>query len=985
MKNRTSHQIKALIIVCFFLINTVFIAVCSEKTSAESIILNLDSTTESVNKPNQDGLDSSGDVSLSYQDYKEIYQKANRPQEDINVDVSSYNISDSTYQWVEKLDGPHSEGLLTSSDGYAEWNFSITNAGMYNIEVAYLPVEDKGSTIVRELWIDGRKPFSETGSISFSRAFQNADAIITDSNGNQQRPSQVEKFEWQLSVFRDSLGYFNEPLQFFLSSGSHSMRLVSIKESMIIGSILIRRISPIISQSDKEQQFESSGYQPTTGISIDIQGEDAVLKSDSSIYPINDSSSAITKPSSSTKILLNTIGGLKWQKIGQWTEWGFSAPKTGLYKIGIKARQGVYSGQPSYRRIYIDGEVYSDAYEQVKFPYSTKWGMYVIGGEEHPSLVYLKEGVHIIRLEAQLGEMTELIQQITASMIELNRIYRSFLAIVGPTADKNRDYDFKILFPDEIEEIERQSIILNDISEKYIDVNGEESAQSQQLKMFAAQLKKMHDKPDRIAKVFSDFLNNISALGSWVNSVTNQPLEIDYISVYSPELPFLAANAGLWTDFIFSAKRFAASFFIDYESITTANGNDDAITVWTFSGRDQANALNQLILNDYTPNSKIPVNLQLVPPGTLLNATLAGKGPDIALSSGSSDPINYAIRGAVENLKQFSDYEQIAQRFSASARTPFEFGESAYALPETQSFPVLIYRSDIIEEYDLEIPETWEDVIAMLPELQKRNLTFGLPQPYLPNATGVGLGAFAMFLYQNGGDFYSTDGSLSLLDSNEAISAFSKWVNFYNLYSLPTQYDFNSRFRTGEMPIGIGDYSLYNSLSVFAPELSGVTRFALVPGTIRSSGEIDHTVWSSVTATIMMSNPSDKMNCWDFMKWWSSMDAQTKYGSEIESIMGTVGRYQPANKDALTRIPWATNDLKILMEQMNWTKGIPEVPGSYMTPRYIDFAFKQAYTGTSSSSSLLFNDAGEILINATRLINIELYNKRREFGIEPKE
>ena len=37
------------------------------------------------------------------------------------------------------------------------------------------------------------------------------------------------------------------------------------------------------------------------------------------------------------------------------------------------------------------------------------------------------------------------------------------------------------------------------------------------------------------------------------------------------------------------------------------------------------------------------------------------------------------------------------------------------------------YRKDILSELGLNIPRTWEDVMEVIPELQKRNMNFGLP------------------------------------------------------------------------------------------------------------------------------------------------------------------------------------------------------------------------------------------------------------------
>ena len=53
--------------------------------------------------------------------------------------------------------------------------------------------------------------------------------------------------------------------------------------------------------------------------------------------------------------------------------------------------------------------------------------------------------------------------------------------------------------------------------------------------------------------------------------------------------------------------------------------------------------------------------------------------------------------------------------------------DGIYSMPETMNFWVLFYRSDVLEKLNLEVPQTMDDVIAMLPKLQMRGLNFYYP------------------------------------------------------------------------------------------------------------------------------------------------------------------------------------------------------------------------------------------------------------------
>mgnify|MGYP002512104767 CR=1 FL=1 len=79
----------------------------------------------------------------------------------------------------------------------------------------------------------------------------------------------------------------------------------------------------------------------------------------------------------------------------------------------------------------------------------------------------------------------------------------------------------------------------------------------------------------------------------------------------------------------------------------------------------------------------------------------------------------------------FSDYDTIAKRFRKSAILPYEFNGGVYALPETQTFQVMFYRSDILEELGLNPPKTWNELFVLLGRLQKKNMTIFMPPSVL--------------------------------------------------------------------------------------------------------------------------------------------------------------------------------------------------------------------------------------------------------------
>jgi ABC-type glycerol-3-phosphate transport system substrate-binding protein len=289
----------------------------------------------------------------------------------------------------------------------------------------------------------------------------------------------------------------------------------------------------------------------------------------------------------------------------------------------------------------------------------------------------------------------------------------------------------------------------------------------------------------------------------------------------------------------------------------------------------------------------------------------------------------------------------------------------------------MFYRQDIMEELGLQIPETWDDVYDLIPELQKRNLDFGLPWVQIaPGSFEVQPvnAAYAMFLFQTDGRFYRDDGREMALDEEQAIRAFERWSQFYSAYKLPIEYSLWQRLRTGEMPIGIGYFNLYNVLTVSAPELRGLWTFGPVPGTRQPDGTIERAVSSDVKAVMIVEQSDQPEEAWEYLKWWTSIDAQTGFGREMVTVLGPAGRWETANLEAFSRMSWPIDVIRSLNLQRESVRGVPEVPGGYFTGRHLENAFREVvFEGFSPRDTLL---------NYVDVMNEEIRSKRKEFGLD---
>ena len=479
---------------------------------------------------------------------------------------------------------------------------------------------------------------------------------------------------------------------------------------------------------------------------------------------------------------------------------------------------------------------------------------------------------------------------------------------------------------------------------------------------------------DTIPQRLSNFSSNISSLSAWMLNLKNQPLEIDYLRIQSEDVAVPKANAGFFQTLSYMAKQFAGSFVMDYNSIGDTTAAAEALDVWIGLGRDQVQIIKELVDENFTAKTGIPVNIKLAK-DSMIQATFAGRGPDIALFIAQDQPVNLAVRNAVVNLSQFPDFEEAAAEFSPESFVPYSYENGVYGMPLTGSFQMLFCRTDILEELGLKAPETWRDLYEMIPVIQQKNMNVGLPKVVI-DATGAGSGTSAMFdtlLLQKGLNYFDDSRSSTNFDKPEALEAFREWTDFYTKYGLPQDFDFYNRFRTGEMPIGIAGYTLYNQLCVGAPELSGLWEMRQLPGTPREDGSLNRAAGLTGTSAVIF-NKCDKENGWAFVKWFASSQTQAAYGRTIEALLGASARYDTANLEALKLLPWTKAQQKTLLGQWENVKGIPQVPASYYISRNLYNAFRNV--------TIYYSNAREILYKYNKEMNAEIQRKRVEFGLD---
>jgi len=899
---------------------------------------------------------------LRYEQYIARYSKAAHPDVTRRIDATTYTGADGMEVSVlNSFEDAKNPVVQTGETGSIYWDIDVPEDGLYQFKIRYFPVKGNSSPIEREFRIDGAAPFEEANRLVFSRVWRNElSEVQQDRNGNDLRPRQIESPMWQEKTFNDAESFYKEPFSFYMSKGKHRIELVSLREPMVIEYLQFYQEKPLPSYKELSDQYNAKGYQETKDLMIKMQGEDAAYKSSPSLYPLNDRSSPGTEPYHVSKIRMNTIGGVNWKVPGQWISWETDVPEDGLYELGFRYKQNLSRGVNVVRKLYIDGQIPFKEAEEISFKYDGAWQVGVAGPEDQPYRIYLTKGKHEIKLEVTMGELSDVIQSVKKSILELNALYRKIIMITGTEPDGLRDYQLEKLIPGLADIFINKSKALVDSADEMDRLIGNSSESATILRTTAYQLDDLGNHIETLTDRLGKFKENVTSLGTWLLGVNQLPLELDYLFLKSPNVDAPPATTGFFSRLKHDLLSFWYSFTENYNNVGSGY-KDDAVTVWVNGGRDQAQLIRSMIDNSFTPQTGIKVDLQLVDAKVLLPSTLAGKGPDVALSSG--DIVNFAMRNAVEDLSKYPGFDKVKQRFMDSAFVGFTYQNGIYAIPEKQSFPMLFYRKDIFDELKLKVPDTWKDLYHVIPELQKHHMQIGMtPTP-----------VFEMLLYQNGGQYYKKDGIATDLNSPIGIEAFKKWTELYNNYKLPAEFDFVNRFRTGDMPLGIADYTTYNTMTIFAPEIRGQWGFAPIPGVLREDGQIHREALSTSTGTVMFKHAKNKDAAWKFIDWWTDTEAQATFGRELEALLGESGRYAAANKEAMKQLPWSAKEYNTLLSQWQWIRGMPDVPGGYSLTRHLN----NAYYGVVTSK----RDARETLLDYVRTINEEITIKRKEFKL----
>ncbi len=888
-----------------------------------------------------------------------------------------------------------------------------------------------GTDGIRELVREGEPVRSECASDAEYQEKYNAWILSTggssnyiwdkDIQNNDIRPDRLEDPTWRTYFLRDWLGYTVEPFQFYLTEGTHYFTFEATREPLVISQIKIYGYEQEMSYDEylASKGGEDAAYKGDNVYMVEM--ESPVRVSDQVLFPNTDRTSCINSPSHPADLLYN----LSWSSVvGQYMTYEVYVEEAGLYNIVARFRQNTMAGMFTSRRIRINGEIPFKEASYLQFNYKTTFQNQLLGdkkggaegNEQRDYLFYFEEGWNTIEVEVVLGDMADYVYRIASVINSMSAAYQKILTITGPVPDAYRSYNFERLIPDVIVDLGRCRDELDTIYKDLVSITGATGQHIVTLDTIRELVETMYEDPEyEIAPNFLQFKNHLTALSNWLYTSLSQPLKLDYLRIQSPAQEVPRSGANFFYAIGYEAKAFVSSFFKDYNVIGFADDKDPdeyegTILMWNTTSREDALILRTMIDAGFTPNSNIAVNIKYVAQG-LQESILAGVGPDVSLMA-SGTAVSWGLRNAVEELSAvytqedadngkipegknvgdevYTGFNALCPRgedgefvvpvydestgkfnvqFSHAALEAVSLNGATYLLPCTMNFEMAFYRVDVFADNNMKPPRTWQELRTILPQLINEHLSMGMQ---------TSLAGYQMILYQMGEKLYADDYK-RFNDNTTAQAAFDTLCSLFNDYSLPISGVDATRFRTGELPVFVANWTTYNTFMGYY-ELRGMWTMESLIGYEHRNEEtgaierIDRSSILNVEGIVIPRGSKSPQHVWEYMKWYAGEDAQTRLARQQLAVANnTTVKYNSANLNALMNQAWTDEEKAAMLEQIPFLKGIPFNPGDYNIARYIDFAFVAAYNQNANPADTLM----------TYIVDIdkELSRKREEYHL----
>lgn len=859
-------------------------------------------------------------------------------------------------------------------------NVNAKTAGAYDLELEYQPLINDFQQLSLSLTVNGVTDISYQNIRLLTKYRYQNYQFKTNGKGNHIYPEQELLRAFMVDTLKHGLSSHNPaPLSVTLAEGKNEIRLKLNSGSLYLGRISFVKHQEPADYAAYQSKIPVSAQDGNLDEKENSIGEQFLLEAEQFYYKNNLDISIVSKnnyllnPYQTSQVLLNCVDGKTFKNSGDQLTYYINIEHSGLYYIGVRGFMPEKSNSPVFADIKVDGRIPFREFDQARFEYSEK-----LTNQLQKTPVYLEKGVHEISFILNGKAYYEASAEIETIVDEINQLAMNIKKLTGNNQDTKREWDLTEYLPNLTSDLKKWEDSLKNVEAGLLKITEEKRTEEiQNIRFSMLQLEKLGEDPNRIPAKLSVLSQGSSSVLEMLSKVlltlNNQPFSLDQIIITSTPDNLPVDKSNLFFSMYEGVHRFVKSFEKDRKNVSDP---ENTIDIWVKSTKQYTDVLQSLVEEDFTQKTGIQVNLSLITDqGKLTLANAANKQPDGVLGVDSFYVNDLAVRESLADFREFEDINEVLKNVAKGSLLQMIIDDKLYGLPQTQDFYILFYRKDIFEEFGFEVPNTWEDVLLMLPALQRNGMNF-----YTPLSTESAFKSWPStvpFYSQFGAEIYKADGSGTSIDSDAGLQAMKFMTELFKIYGMPLQIkSFYNNFRFGETPVGVGNFSIYIQLKNGAPEINNRWGVALLPGIENENGEVERWCTGGSQAVAIFEKSGKKEKAWEFMKWWLSEEIQTQYTKRLQNIYGKEYLWNSGNLNALSKMPIEGADLDVIMKQVEWVKEAPKIPGGYFTEREVSNAWNR----------IVFDDIDvrTAVDDAVMISNREIARKLEEFGYMDK-
>jgi multiple sugar transport system substrate-binding protein len=291
--------------------------------------------------------------------------------------------------------------------------------------------------------------------------------------------------------------------------------------------------------------------------------------------------------------------------------------------------------------------------------------------------------------------------------------------------------------------------------------------------------------------------------------------------------------------------------------------------------------------NEENPDIEVSFHRMTGDDGQKVEAAVdAGAGPDLVQLSTHNLP-DYVIQGRVQDITDYVSDD--ADNYTPASWAAVSFDERVYGVPQGIGPAALMYREDVLAQYGIEVPTTWDEYLEAARALHAAN-----PEVYIANLSPSEIGQWSQEIQQAESSWYGIDGdawTVGVDDEGSRLVA-ERWQTLLDEGLVTTESMWTPEYWA---LVNKGTIATISYASWFAPliaenaaETSGKWRVAPLPVNEGSTNSGD----SGGAAVVVLKGAKDPEAAAEFASWLNGSD-------DTQEALITVGGLFPSTLNGL--------------------------------------------------------------------------------------